>query len=92
MSEWISVADRVPDNEDNVLVIHYGVHEDPIRAFFCTDTLRFFAIDSCISFPLSVTHWTPIPKFPQREKLKDTKQEDWLAIWTDDDKPASTSS
>ena len=62
--EWISVSDRVPDNEDYVLV----AHEDGrvTRDFF--SNIRG---DFAFKHGGEVTHWMPYPPHPNQ--LKETE-------------------
>lgn len=78
MCEWISVEEELPTNEDNVLVVHRGIHEDPIRAFYAENQKCFYPLDSWTSFPISVTHWMPIPK------LSSSEEKDWEVEWKED--------
>lgn len=65
MSEWISVKDRLPENEDRILV--YDLHNDIEFGFFNMRDKKFKYFDEN-GYPyefLYVTHWMPLPKPPK---------------------------
>ena len=73
VQEWISVKDRLPDNEKPVLA-HYGFYreKDDLGARFI-GTLTYFSHDpdphwQHESTGLFVTHWMPLPEPPKEEQ------------------------
>lgn len=58
---WISVKDRLPENENPVLVFDGDYFE---VAYWDGD---MWADESCDKFPYP-THWMPLPEPPQEEK------------------------
>lgn len=75
MSEWISVKDRLPENNKVVLVY---VHDTTIcgtHRFMtgsCDKGFWFLGVHlDCLSFPhneYNVTHWMPLPDPPKEEE------------------------
>ena len=69
MSEWISVKDRLPENEDFVLVSvtgrfhHIKFENAPDIASFCREG---WILESCPEWSNpGVTHWMPLPEMPK---------------------------
>lgn len=62
MSEWISVKDRLPESNTEVLVYskRRGVTIDFVDAFMLTGTVTFYRNSD-------VTHWMPIPEPPPED-------------------------
>ena len=70
MSEWISVKDRLPEGEEDVLVcltskelVVGAFVETPIsddRLWMLSHGEDFYAFSSC-----GVTHWMPLPEPPE---------------------------
>lgn len=67
MSEWISVKDRLPEINQNVLCF------DANRVLFATDWLDW--PDGTVSFYVPTferhiwcTHWMPLPEPPEEEQ------------------------
>ena len=70
MSEWISVKDRLPENEKEVLA-YYGFNrgDGDLGMRFC-GVLTYYAFDPSPhwqheSTGLTVTHWMPLPNPPE---------------------------
>lgn len=70
MSEWISVNDRLPENEKEVLT-YYGFNrgDGDLGMRFC-GVLTYYAFDPSPhwqheSTGLTVTHWMPLPNPPE---------------------------
>ena len=62
MSEWISVKDRMPDNDQDVLVYVRLKGRDPVitNSFFMENIHRWSGLHR-----LNVTHWMPLPEPPK---------------------------
>jgi len=64
-SEWISVTDRLPEDDTHVLV--YDTKEGMCRGYIYLQSwshwpLGSFAGDGCL---FCVTHWQPLPEPPK---------------------------
>jgi uncharacterized protein DUF551 len=76
MNEWISVREKLPKAEENVLIYFEDHVGNGISIGFCNQN-RFidayhwteipFEKDCCI---LGVTYWMPLPKPPHNEPKK----------------------
>ena len=68
MSEWISVKERLPElNVDVLIYVHFTVHDITFK--HCTVAL-FDGIcwdDDGLYSRNSVTHWMPVPKPPENK-------------------------
>lgn len=64
MTNWISVKDRLPENESEVLVSLTMLFQEYKIAFFHT---KDFYLNSHSDEPLTkwVTHWMPLPELPE---------------------------
>lgn len=68
--QWISVEDRLPDNEERVLV---AVDSDKSYTKIDTDRMVY---RQWVRWGMSVTHWMPLPEPPKAEqKLKEMRGE-----------------
>lgn len=66
-SQWISVKDRLPENENRVL----AVWDDWIDTAYCTIFIDGpYWINSEIGCELPVTHWMPLPT-PLKETINE---------------------
>jgi len=63
MSEWISVADRLPEEYQKVLVGREGAENVFALIMYRKDQCnsRFWQ-DSCVNMFASPTHWHPVTK------------------------------
>ncbi len=62
-SEWISVKDRLPENDDRVLV-----YLDSERSYTKIDTDRiYYRGGQWVRWGNDVTHWMPLPTPPKGE-------------------------
>lgn len=71
MSNWISVEDRFPENNQRLLVVEYG---EVFPAYFeaareswighIPNRFRLYGTDGHFD---NVTHWMPLPEPPQEE-------------------------
>ena len=59
--QWISVEDRLPDNEERVLV---AVDSDKSYTKIDTDRMVY---RQWVRWGMSVTHWMPLPELPTKE-------------------------
>lgn len=61
MSEWISVKDRLPEDNQRVIAFIPTNDNAPIDAdrFVCNRWVRY---------GWKVTHWMPLPELPKEEK------------------------
>ncbi len=93
MSEWISVKDRLPPDDEPVLVYHEDddhitlgeFEKTDIKQYFHSDGSQFFYDDGWSSqIPWAqkgrVTHWMPLPLPPTTEvpKLPVSLTHEWL--------------
>ncbi len=60
--KWISVKDRLPEN--NVEVLTYGKSDIEIENFL--NSVFYFHDDGCDFPDMTITHWMPLPKPPER--------------------------
>lgn len=68
--QWISVKDRLPDNEERVLV---AVDSDKSDTRIDTDRMVY---RQWVRWGMSVTHWMPLPELPKAEqKLKEMRSD-----------------
>lgn len=60
---WISVKDKLPEINQNVMVFidRNHINHNPIDFAFCTYTKYGFSLSR-------VTHWKPLPEPPKEEK------------------------
>lgn len=61
-SEWISVDERLPQNDDRVLVY---IHSE--RSYTMLDTDRILD-GKWVRWGEDVTHWMPLPQPPERKE------------------------
>lgn len=73
MSEWISVKERLPEQDGKVLC-RYGFEREGKRSgYMVTGCLDYYATDEIPHFQhastgLYVTHWMPLPEPPEEER------------------------
>ena len=61
---WIPVTDRLPD-EDETVLIYAPTSDEPIwLGYLIGDTGRWYDVDGYHLTPRAVTHWAAIPKGP----------------------------
>ena len=71
MSEWISVDDKLPDDEhDTLLVVLKSITEKPHSGDVAVDTDAFYTSEGYFRFwgsskEYKVTHWMPLPEPPE---------------------------
>lgn len=67
---WISVKDRLPENDDPILVVSEGkimsAYYECDEDFFLDDFFREHS-HQCL---YNVTHWRPLPELPDENKIK----------------------
>jgi hypothetical protein len=61
MIEWISVKDRLPENDINVIGC---CGDDVFECSYYDDG----AFDDCIGEPIEVSYWMPLPKPPEKKE------------------------
>jgi len=66
MSEWISVKDRLPDNNQRVAGVgfDYGDVKNKRHYVVCEYFDGIWMGDECEEFEY-ITHWTPLPEPPK---------------------------
>lgn len=70
MNEWISVDDRLPDDEhETLLVVLQSIVEEAHSGEQFVDTDAFYTSDGFFQFwneseEYEVTHWMPLPEPP----------------------------
>lgn len=65
MSEWISVKDRMPENQNDVIVC--DVHGNIFAAYYFPHIYGWqyaFTAEPC---KYEITHWRPLPQPPESE-------------------------
>ena len=70
MSNWISVEDRLPKNNECVLVFANDIISNwmlTLEAYICPeyDSFDWIQLDG-EDFPCIVTHWMPLPEPPEQ--------------------------
>lgn len=64
---WKKYPANIPEDDQNVLVIHSDVQMLPIKAFYCDEWKVFCSLESDgTNVPLHVTHWIPMPTPPTK--------------------------
>ena len=64
---WINIKDRLPKDDQTILVINNKIEMLPVKAYYCDGDKEFFSLENIggTIHPLSVTHWMTIPKRPE---------------------------
>jgi len=66
MSDWISVKDRLPENDDNYLILfeygRYRFNERVIVGFYSNNKWCVSGHSNNLD---TVTHWMPLPEPPK---------------------------
>lgn len=68
MKDWISVNDRLPEKDVNVLCYTHG---DIVEGYLCSNDNVFKPEIDCIGYMqndvmvIDVTHWMPLPEPPK---------------------------
>lgn len=66
MSDWISVEDRLPEEDEDVLGYVIGRNVDaPAVVFYWSEEEGWFSNGAR---DLNVTHWQPLPDAPEDKK------------------------
>lgn len=72
MSEWVSVKDRLPDNDTSVLVVFVWLGKKPVvrqMTFYTEDYWHrpnmFVAPDGGHHELKTITHWQSLPELPK---------------------------
>ena len=71
--QWISVKDKLPDNEDYVFLYDIDLGTIPTVGWYESSEggrEGFFTADHCLRLRLIVTHWMPLPELPRAFSLK----------------------
>jgi len=63
--KWISVKDKLPEDDETVWVINSKVQMLPVTAYYCDEYKEFISVESLAASPLSITHWMNLPKPPK---------------------------
>ncbi len=68
--EWISVKDRLPDDNEFVIMIEGGQPGMPVRGWYQNKGCipGFYPSYAESRLRMVVTHWMPIPKTPTKDK------------------------
>lgn len=79
--EWISVKDRLPELEENVLLFDYwksvsGEQMEDIRVGYLREFVTRKSSSGLVTieewggteFAFNITHWMPLPKPPKNKK------------------------
>ena len=66
--KWISVKDRLPDEEERVLV---AVDSDKSDTKIDTDRMMY---RQWVRWGMSVTHWMPLPEPPKKPKEEESAE------------------
>ena len=67
-TNWISVKDRLPDNEQDVLAYLNDGEETRIAPCNYTNGVWFDCVMNCVVVLRHVTHWMPLPEPPKEEE------------------------
>lgn len=67
MSEWISVTDRLPDDDQNVLFANCHLGGLPSTGWY-EKNIGFLPHGSISNIVAVATHWMPLPETPKEEK------------------------
>ena len=68
MSEWISVEDRLPEDNDEVLTFSLG---EVFVTRYWKLTSQWLASDARATHLAKVTHWMPLPEPPKDQRVKE---------------------
>lgn len=68
MSEWISIKDKLPDNNDPILIHHLGIRGHNFISMGWYNLEYKIFILNIGSECSSVTHWMPPPDKPEEFK------------------------
>ncbi len=64
--KWINVEDRLPKDDESVLVTNKKIEDMIHRAYYEEETNCFFSLE-CFHVPVEVTHWM---KYPKQKEIK----------------------
>lgn len=67
-NKWISVKDRLPKNEQDVLAYLNDGEETRIAPCNYYNGVWFDSVMNCVVVLQNVTHWMPLPEPPKEEK------------------------
>ena len=64
-SGWISVKDRLPEDEERILIFVSLAGHERIQLDTCYEDCGYMHLDSGYAFGAEVTHWMPLPELSE---------------------------
>ena len=65
VTSWIPVSDQLPDHLDNVLIAHIDINGNKKVGISTIYKSRFSGDTWLCGSQYKVTHWMPLPEFPE---------------------------
>jgi len=74
MTEWVSVADKLPDDDETVLMCEAGQTGLPLIGWYeieAVDIPGFYIAHTFQNARVHITHWMDLPSCPQKRRKND---------------------